>query len=249
MKKNSAGQSLVEALFVVVFTTIIMFAFLQVCIMVVDDMTANEAAFVAMRSAAVTMRSKREEEASSRVRIYMTLYFPFLFIDNSEVANNLNRGSFVYSNKKDVGEYYGSEENNNNEESEESTSEQSGNEDSKSVTVYSNTRTGRPKYKDYSNNIIEANTTKFYYYTRVMFGSLVAKKTSNARGTSANDISTKAIDRIAGISGNRRYQSARNRMVPSPDIRDYGNKAYPGAEKFKNYDLSEAYNRLFGGGG
>jgi Tfp pilus assembly protein PilV len=51
---NNKGQSMLEALFVVVFTTVIMFAFIQICIMTVDDMIANEAAFVAMRSAAVT---------------------------------------------------------------------------------------------------------------------------------------------------------------------------------------------------
>jgi hypothetical protein len=221
----------------------------NVRIMVVDDMTANEAAFVAMRSATVTMRSKREEEAKSRVDTYMLFYYPFSRVITG-ITPNL-RSSFVYSDRKTVEEYYRVESNNSNDDNEESetTSEQGGNDDGKSVTVYNNLRRGRPRYKDYSGNLIEANTAKFYYYTRVMFGSLVAKRTSNARGTSDNDSRTLLIDRLFGIGGNRRYQSARSRMVPSPDIRDYGDKAYRGAEKFKNYDLSEAYNELFGSGG
>ena len=232
MKRNNRGQTMAEALFVVFFTTVIMFAFLQICIVVVDDMTANEAAFVAMRSAAVTMRSKREEEAKSRVDIYMFLYHPI-----SSDKSIINPGNFVYSDKKTVEEYLGSIGNSNNEEDveeSETTSEQGGNDDDKSVTVYNNLRPGRIKYKDYSGNLIEANTAKFYYFTRVMFGSLVAKFTSK------KDVLFK---------GYRRHQSARNRMVPSPDIRDYGDKAYRGAEKFKNYNLSEAYNKLFGSGG
>jgi len=246
--KNNNGQSMLEALFVVVFTTIIMFAFLQICIMVVDDMTANEAAFVAMRSASVTMRSKREEEAKSRVDMYMFFYYPFSSVITG-ITPNL-RSSFVYSDKRTVEEYYRAERNNSNDDEEsETTSEEGGSDGGKSVTVYNNLRRGRPKYKDYSGNLIEANTAKFYYYTRVMFGSLVAKKTSNARWTSLNDFATKTADKAAGAGGNRRYQSARSRMVPSPDIRDYGDKAYRGAEKFKNYDLSEAYNKLFGSGG
>ena len=231
---------MVEAIFVVFFTTMIMFAFLQICIMVVDDMTANEAAFVAMRSAAVTMRSKREEEAASRVNTYMFLYHPFAF------AKIAGKGSFIYSDKKTVEQYF--ERNNNEEDVEESetTSEQGGNDDDKSVTVYNNVRKGRTRYKDYSDNYIEANTAKFYYYTRVMFGSLVAKKTSNARRKTLKDFATIEEDRrVWHIGGYRRYQSARNRMVPSPDVRDYGAKAYRGAEKFKNYDLSE----LLGSGG
>ena len=248
MKNNRRGQSMLEALFVVVFTTIIMFAFLQICIMVVDDMTANEAAFVAMRSASVTMRSKREEEAKSRIDTYMLFYYPFSRAVTGITPNPFS--SFVYSDRRTVEEYYRPTGNSNdsNEENE-TVLEQGGNNASGSVRVYNNKRVGRPDYKDYSGNLIEANTAKFYYYTRVMFGSLVAKRTSNARWTSLNDFTTKTADKAAGVGGNRRYQSARSRMVPSPDIRDYGDKAYRGAEKFKDYNLSEAYNKLFGSGG
>lgn len=249
---------MVEAVFVVFFTTMVMFAFLQICIMVVDDMTANEAAFVAMRSAAVTMRSKRVKEATDRVNTYMMVYYPFSIAANAIDPTGVSKhflSSFVFSDAKTVDDYYhpsNNNENDNNEESEIS-SEQGGDDGPKSVKVYNNGRS--PQYKDYSGNLIEANTVKFYYYTRVMFGSLVAKATSNARGTSDNDRNTLLADqaaRLAGIKsagGNRRYQAARNRMVPSPDIREYGDKAYPGAEKFKNYNLSEAYKELTGNGG
>ena len=162
MKKKNAGQSLTEALFVVVFTTIIMFAFLQVCIMVVDDMTANEAAFVAMRSAAVTKKSERPEEVKNRVNTYLSVYYPFLLLNNftdSSIVNHLNRGSFVYSNKKEVVDYFGSGEN---------SGEADGEESEDSVTIYKKNYSRREEAKDYSGNIIESNTVKIYYFTRVM---------------------------------------------------------------------------------
>ncbi|MDR3275011.1 MAG: hypothetical protein LBS81_03385 [Endomicrobium sp.] len=68
---NNKGQSMLEALFVVIFITVIMFAFIQICIMGVDDMIANEAAFVAMRSSAVTKSRVRVNEAENRVKNYL----------------------------------------------------------------------------------------------------------------------------------------------------------------------------------
>ncbi len=239
MKKKNAGQSLTEALFVVVFTTIIMFAFLQVCIMVVDDMTANEAAFVAMRSAAVTKKSERPEEVKNRVNTYMSVYYPFLLLNNftdSSIVNHLNRGSFVYSNKKEVADYFGSGDNSGGADGEES-------EDS--VAIYKKNYSCTEEAKDYSGNIIESNTVKIYYFTRVMFGFLVAKDVSNARRKKVKDFFTIKADRLSGISGNRRYQSARNRMVVSPDS-DFYERAYPGAGKFKNYDLSALLSEIRG---
>jgi hypothetical protein len=71
---SNKGQSMLEALFVIAFTTIIMFAFIQICIMSVDDMIANEAAFVAMRSAAVTKSKFRAKEAEERVKNYLAFF-------------------------------------------------------------------------------------------------------------------------------------------------------------------------------
>jgi hypothetical protein len=48
------GQALVESLFITVIMTAVFFAALQLCIMVVDDMICNEAAFSAMRAGVVT---------------------------------------------------------------------------------------------------------------------------------------------------------------------------------------------------
>ncbi|GHT42686.1 hypothetical protein AGMMS49921_08490 [Endomicrobiia bacterium] len=65
---GNSGQSSIEALLVVVFTKIIMFAFIQICIITVYDMIANEAAFVAMRSAAVTESNLRTKEAENKIK-------------------------------------------------------------------------------------------------------------------------------------------------------------------------------------
>ncbi|MCL1972613.1 MAG: pilus assembly protein [Endomicrobia bacterium] len=253
MKKNSKGQTMVEALFVVFFTTIIMFAFLQICIMVVDDMTANEAAFVAVRSAVVTENTKRLEEATERVKHYFEYYY-YGFSKTSGWSEEITSRSFNFSNKKTVEEYYlrwsNNNSNNQNRDSEEE-AESTGEEKDKSVTIW-------PKYSsqvqkhtyDYSGNAsgsaVSKRTVKIYYYTRVMFGTLVARRTSNARGTSENDKNTLFMDRkIWKIGGNRRYQSARGRMMVSPD-QTYYEKAYPEAKKFKNYDAKSLMNKFFG---
>ncbi|MDR2426331.1 MAG: hypothetical protein LBD46_04025 [Endomicrobium sp.] len=209
MRKNSSGQSLVEALFTVVFTTVIMFSFLQVCIIVVDDMSANEAAFTAMRSAAVTKSSKREEEAYERVRNYLFLFYPLSNIKSIFTPSNL-----VYSDKNTVRNYFGRNRDSENSDEDYETTE-GYNEEDKSVTLERNDR-NRPAYNDFSGMVIDAYTVKFYYFTRVMFGSLVAKLNSKK-------------DIIFG--GARRYQSSRNRMVTSPDEEFYY-KAYPEAKEF-----------------
>ncbi|MDR1196083.1 MAG: hypothetical protein LBL00_06385 [Endomicrobium sp.] len=222
MNKNNSGQSLVEALFVVTFTTIIMFAFLQVCIIVVDDMTANEAAFVAMRSAAVTKSNDRKQEAQDRVRTYLLLFYPI-----SSLQNKFNPGNLVYSNKTTVAKRLRNRDDDtyyDDYEEDESDADGVTLEDSDRNRVDEN----RQQYKDYSGRVIEAYTTKFYYFTRVLFGSLVAKFNSK---------------RDYPYGGARRYQSSRNKMVPSPD-EDFYDKAYPGAEKFKNYDLSAIADKI-----
>ena len=196
---------MVEALFVVVFTTIIMFAFLQLCITVVDDMTANEAAFVGMRSAAVTEGSvsaennKKLTEAKSRVKKYMLIYYPLAYAGGGDI----NPSKFVFSSKDKVKPYFIN------------TSEQSEEEpEDDGIAIWADTRNTA---KDYSGRNVSAHTVKIYYFTRVMFGSLMAK-----------DNSVRAFP----YSGSRRYQSARSRMVPSPDS-GYYYKSFPGAQNFE----------------
>lgn len=215
MKKSSA-QSLVEALFVVVFTTIIMFSFLQICIMVVDDMTANEAAFSAMRSAAVTKNDKRQEEAENRIKNYYGKYY---LLGKYLGFNEDITGSFGFSTKEEVAPFYNRRESNNESSQNEQSSEVSDN----FVTVW-------PKYpsqvkhtESFSGEFISKQTVKLYYYTKVMFGSLTAPKTSKPGSFFEKYILKR--------TGRRRYQSARCRMVPSPDSEFYY-KAYPGANNF-----------------
>jgi hypothetical protein len=47
--------------------------------MVVDDMIANEAAFVAMRSAIITKSKLRSKEVELRVKNYISFFFQPLF--------------------------------------------------------------------------------------------------------------------------------------------------------------------------
>ena len=207
MKKNS-GQSMIEALFVVVFTTIIMFSFIQLCVMVVDDMSANEAAFVAMRSAAVTggtatdSNSDKAKEAKNRVETYMVIFYPL----SIAVKGDFSPSKFAYSDKNSVDSYF-----------HDSNNDDTGDDDSgDSVTIYKNDDSGN-KSSDYDGYRVQSYTVKVYYFTRIMFGSIVAKLTSTK-------------DFL--YSGSRRYQSARSRMVPSPDWRYY-NKAFPEADNFE----------------
>ena len=162
---NNKGQSMLEALFVVVFTTVIMFAFIQICIMTVDDMITNEAAFVAMRSAAVTKSKFRAKEAEERVKNYLKFFYPGIVFGNS--ALNLSR--FVLSDKKTVERYFNRADSCS--ESENIVESGDGN---KSVTIWK----GKKKFKDYSGKNISKETVKIYYFTRVLFGSLSAKDNS-----------------------------------------------------------------------
>jgi hypothetical protein len=179
---SNKGQSMVEALFVVVFTTVIMFAFIQICIMTVDDMVANEAAFVAMRSAAVTKSTFRAKEAKERVQNYLTFFYPGIVFS----ASGFTSSRVVLSDKKSVERYFnktdGCGESENIIESEDAC---------RYVTIWK----GKKKFKDYSGKNISKETTKIYYFTRGMFGSLRAKK---------------------DLFKNRRYQSSRNRKIPTP---------------------------------
>ena len=207
MRQNTVknkGQSLIEALFVVVFTTIIMFAFIQICIIAVDDMIANEAAFVAMRSAAVTRNKWRAEEAEKRAKNYLKFFYPFSSLGTS----NFTPSHFVFSDKKTVEKYFKESDKYEKDDSKEIFADtNSSDPESKSVRIWKGEKTTR----DHSGKIIAKETVKIYYFTRVLFGSLVSKGNSFK---------------------NRRYQSARKRMVPSPD-EEYYYKAFPGAKKFE----------------
>ncbi|MDR0800457.1 MAG: hypothetical protein LBN01_02860 [Endomicrobium sp.] len=207
MRQNTVenkGQSLIEALFVVVFTTIIMFAFIQICIIAVDDMIANEAAFVAMRSAAVTRNKRRSEEAEKRTKNYLKFFYPFSGFGTS----NFNPSHFVLSDKKTVEKYFKESDKHEEDDSKEIfTDTDPSDPENKSVRIWKGKKTAR----DHSGKIIAKETVKIYYFTRVLFGSLVSKDNSFK---------------------NRRYQSARNRMVPSPD-EEYYYKAFPGAKEFE----------------
>jgi hypothetical protein len=195
---NNKGQSMLEALFVVVFTTVVMFAFMQICVMTVDDMIANEAAFVAMRSAAVTKSGFRAKEAEKRVKNYLAFFYPEVVFGAS--AFNLSR--FVLSDKKTVERHL-----NKTDGCGESENIVESGDTRKSVTIWK----GKKKFKDYSGKNITKETVKIYYFTRVLFGSLIAKDNSFK---------------------NSRYQSSRNRMIPSPDERYYY-KAFQGAKNFE----------------
>ncbi|MDR2191451.1 MAG: hypothetical protein LBO62_01020 [Endomicrobium sp.] len=213
--KSSSGQALLEALFVAVFTTIIMFCFLQVCITVVDDMTLNEAAFVGMRSAAVTKggETKRREEAEKWIKNYLLLFYPFSV---SGITSQL-KGSFVFSNYKTVAPYYQNARSDNSNGGEEDGEEMNAQDDGEPVTYWGGSL---GNIKDYSGRTLKKYTAKIYYYTKIMFGSIVSKQMSKR----------------SLFGSNARYSSSRSRMIPSPD-ENYYSKAYPQAAKFKDYDL------------
>jgi hypothetical protein len=211
MNKN-AGQAMVEAVFTVLFMTIIMFAFLQICIIAVDDMTANEAAFVGMRSAAVSPRSDRAKEAEKWAKKHLTLFYPF-----NAAGSFLGLSSFALSDKNTVDRFF----TNSAAEGEEETLNEESNDGSKAITIWD----GEKKTRDFSGASLTKQTVKIYYYTKVMFGSLTAPKNSTKR---------------FGENGARRYQSARSRMFASPD-EDYYYKAYPGADKFKDYSVGSLF--------
>jgi hypothetical protein len=61
---NKKGQAMVETLFVIIIFTAAAFAGIQLCIIAVDDMISNEAAFTAMRSAVVSKQANMQNTAS-----------------------------------------------------------------------------------------------------------------------------------------------------------------------------------------
>ncbi len=193
---------MLEALFVVFFTTVIMLCFVQICIIVVDDMTANEAAFVAARSAAVTPRYKRKTVAEEKALNYLR-YYSF----TPESFANI-----MPSDKATVEQFFTRRSGSAQDEDE--VLDESGGGSKNFLTLWV-PQNAANKRSDYLGHSMTKSTVKIYYYTRVMFRSLVAwfnyKKDP--------------------LGGNKRFQSARNRFVGSPDVLYYY-KAYPGAKKF-----------------
>ncbi|MDR1522581.1 MAG: hypothetical protein LBS29_01250 [Endomicrobium sp.] len=200
LNRFNKGQAFLETLFVILFITIIMFTFLQICIITVDDMVANEVAFVSARSVAVTENKLRLKEAKDKAQFYISFFYPFSLFSNS----NFNPSHFVFVSKKDFEKNFSVPDAKNNK-------EYILGEDSSDSTNFVTLWKGKKKAKDYSGKELCKETIKIYYFTRVLFGYLIAK-----------DNSIK----------NRRYQSARNRIIPSPDEKYYL-KAFPGAKEFE----------------
>lgn len=71
---NNRGQSLIEGFIVAVIITVIMFAAIQLCILVVDDMYANYTAFYAARKIVVTRNSDITDTAKKTVSKFFTPY-------------------------------------------------------------------------------------------------------------------------------------------------------------------------------
>ena len=71
---NNKGQSLIEGFIVAVIITVIMFAAIQLCIIVVDDMYANYAAFCAVRKIVVTKNSDITDTAKKTVSKFFIPY-------------------------------------------------------------------------------------------------------------------------------------------------------------------------------
>lgn len=83
-KLNNKGQALVEAVMVVTCVTIIIFATLQVCVIVVNQLSCNEAAFQVARSLCVAEMNGKDRSSALALKANATaliLLRPFLSID------------------------------------------------------------------------------------------------------------------------------------------------------------------------
>jgi hypothetical protein len=204
LKRNS-GQAMLESLFVIFFTSFILICFIQICVITVDDLTANEAAFVAMRSAAVTKqedKDSRQKEANSRITRYLLWYgilpLPIIAVEATDFQ------SFGTSTRDTVANYYKRGD--------------AKPDDIKSDGYVSIAPIDKNKsFKDFSGKTISAQILQIYYATTVFWRRLTAP-----------DVSAKNY--ISGVGGVR-YQASRAAMVPSPD-EDYYDKAFPNAKKF-----------------
>ena len=73
-KFSNKGQALVEGLLIIFTVTVLLFASIQVCITVVDDMYANYAAFSALRKAVVCENKLASDTASKTVSKFFIPY-------------------------------------------------------------------------------------------------------------------------------------------------------------------------------
>ena len=64
--KNSSGQALVETLLVIVSITVVCFAMIEFCVIVMDDLICNEVAFSIVRTAVVTKIGAGADNNSDR---------------------------------------------------------------------------------------------------------------------------------------------------------------------------------------
>ncbi|HBU68753.1 MAG TPA: hypothetical protein DEE98_00035 [Elusimicrobia bacterium] len=75
-RANSRGQALVESLLIAVILTAAVFAAFQLCVIAVNDMIFNEAAFAAMRSAAVSQGHEHaEKQARATAKMILLPHF------------------------------------------------------------------------------------------------------------------------------------------------------------------------------
>jgi hypothetical protein len=121
--------------------------------MVVDDMIANEAAFVAMRSGAVTKEKFRSKEVKERAKKYLAFFYPGLMF----APGVFKSSRFVLSDKKSVEKSFKKTDDCNI-----SDRIVEGNGGSEAITIWK----GKKKFRDYSGKSISKNTVKIYYFTR-----------------------------------------------------------------------------------
>lgn len=71
---NNQGQALIEGLMIAVIVTVLLFAAIQACIVTIDDMYANYAAFYATRKVVVSENKNAADVASKTVSKFFLPY-------------------------------------------------------------------------------------------------------------------------------------------------------------------------------
>jgi hypothetical protein len=159
---NNRGQSMLESAFVVVFISLIMLAFVQIIINVTYDLMANETAFVALRSAAVTKTSDRMKEAKSRSTTYF-LWYGLLPIPYTSVLDR----PFGTSTRDSVASYY----------------KRDGANQRTDYTTDGYLSMGSvdkdKSFKDFSGKKVSAQILQVYYASKTLLGKLTAPTTSS----------------------------------------------------------------------
>lgn len=93
-----SGQAMVETLLIITILTAMAFAALQLCIVVVDDVFCNEAAFSAVRSAIVSPQSEKEKCTKDTARFLLiphAIFFNNLIYDDTHLWDNTIAGKDV----------------------------------------------------------------------------------------------------------------------------------------------------------